>query len=529
MNLKIGLTIKKPGWQIILQQEGVPSEVVSDLNEINPANFSALIVSGFNTKHQKESILEYVRTGGAVLVDSAMSSELLDFKARKRKIRYLIPERGPIYSDVGLVNLDLNGKLLQAKNLTALDKGLKINTIRIGRGIVLVLPFDVNEAILDYTTARRKFYFKRRELPSERVAKVSKGEIRKIVKISLEFLHYFRNLPFIQLWYYPNGAMNVFIFRVDTDFCQRADVKELYKVCEKNSIPGSWFVETKTSEKWIPDFKQMRNQEIGLHCYWHRVFKDYQSNYNNIKKGLTLLKKSGIHPIGFVSPCGEWNYNLARAIEELGFEYSSEFCLDYDDLPFYPSRYISGENRFSKVLQILIHPICTGRLTSSHFSEEEMWKYFKAEIEYKIKLNEPIILYHHPINNHFSLWDKIFQLITFNNISKMNFREYARWWNVRVKNKLNARIIDGNVFIESGNTFPSSLWLRISSSKGSSIIPIKSKISLNRIKWETKRENIELPNDLTRSRRFSWHDWLYDMENLRYKLAPIHNGDDKYK
>lgn len=518
MNLKIGLTIKKPGWQIILGQEGVPSEVVSDLNEINPANFSALIVSGFNTLRQKESILEYVRTGGAVLVDSAMSSELLDFKARKRKIRYLIPERVSIYSDVGLVNLDLNGKLLQAKNLTALDNGLKINTIQIKDGIILILPFDVNEAILDYTTARRKFYFRRRELPSERVAKLSKGEIRKIVKISLEFLHYFRNLPFIQLWYYPNGKPNIFLFRVDSDSCSRQDANILYKVCETHSISASWFIETRSAEKWIADFKNMRNQEIGLHCYWHCVFKDYQSNSLNIEKGLKILKKSGIMPIGFVSPFGEWNYNLARAIEESGFEYSSEFCLDYDDLPFYPSRYISGENRFSKVLQIPIHPMCTGRLGCSHFSEEEMWKYFKAEIEYKMKLNEPIILYHHPINNHFSLWDKIFQLIAFSNISKMNFREYARWWNVRVKNKLNARIIDGNVFIENGNAFPSSLWLRISSSKGSSIIPIKSKIALNRIKGETKRENIELPNDLAKIRRFYWRDWLYNLESLKSKL-----------
>ena len=57
--------------------------------------------------------------------------------------------------------------------------------------------------------------------------------------------------------------------------------------------------------------------------------------------------------------------------EDMDFEYSSEFTLDYDDLPFFP--YL--KDGFSKVLQIPIHPISLGRLRRSHFSKNEMLKY----------------------------------------------------------------------------------------------------------------------------------------------------------
>lgn len=521
MNLKIGLTEKKHGWQIILGQEGVPTEIISCSNEIKPSDASLIVVSGFNTSPQKKNILEYVRSGGVVLVDSVMSPKLLNIKTKKRKIQYLIPDVDSIYSEIGLVDIDQDCKLPKTKDITSLDKGLKIYTMKIGKGIVLILPFNVNKAILDSTTARHKFYFKRKELPSERVAKVSKGEIRKIVRISLEFLHHFRNLPFIQLWYYPNGEQNVFLFRVDTDFCSKEEAKELFKVCETNNISASWFIETKSSEKWIADFKKMRNQEIGLHCFWHRVFKDYQSNYENIEKGLKILKKFGTIPIGFVAPYGEWNYNLARAIEESGFEYSSEFCLDYDDLPFYPY----SENKFSNVLQIPTYPICIGRLIRSHFSEEEMLEYFKNIINNKIQFNEPIILYHHPIHKHFLILDKIFQIINKKNILKMNFLEYGHWWKARTKLRITARMNRNKILIDTNRDYSQSVWVRISSPKGYCILPINSEIEMYKINWETKRKNIKFPNNLSRVKKFHWRDWLYNIESLKSKLEPTHNDE----
>ena len=61
-------------------------------------------------------------------------------------------------------------------------------------------------------------------------------------------------------------------------------------------------------------------------------------------------------PVGFAAPHGRWNAGLDAVLDELGYLYSSDFQLGYDDLPFFPWR----EDRFSSVLQVPIHPICEG-------------------------------------------------------------------------------------------------------------------------------------------------------------------------
>lgn len=518
MNLKIGLTDNKPGWQILLKQEGVSYEIIPCFDVVKYSDFSTLIVNGFNSLKHRDNILDYVKSGGVVLVDSEMSSELLNVNMKKFRIKYLIPEKSSSYSAVGLVDIYQNGLIPKDKDITSLDRGLKIKIKRIGKGIVLILPFNVNKAILDISTSRRKFYFKRKELPSERVSKISKSEIRRIVRISLEYLHHIQGLPFVQLWYYPKGNKNIFAFRVDTDFCKQKDTMALYKVCKKNEIPGSWFVETKTSIQWLADFKKMQNQEVGLHCYRHRVFKDYDNNRKNLEKGQKILEEYKIKPIGFVSPYGEWNYNLGNVIEDMGFKYSSEFSLDYDDLPFYPSRYISGGDRFSKVLQIPIHPISIGRLKRSHFTDEEMWQYYKNVIIQKIKLCEPIIFYHHPSHKKFDIFDKIFRFINEHHIKKLNFTEFYYWWEKRNEVKFNAILENEKIIIESNN-FYSDFWLRISSAKfGNSMTQISPEIDLRNLEWHKKDEIASLPKDINRIRQFSWRDFLYDLEFVRGKL-----------
>ena len=514
MNLNIVLTKEKPGWQIILGQEGIPTEIISNINEIKPNNVSALIVTGLDITHQKEVILNYIRAGGAVLVDSEMSLKLLNVKMSECRIRYLVPEKNSIYSAVGLVDIYQNGLIPKDKDITSLDSGLKIKIKRIGKGIVLILPFNVNKAILDISTSRRKFYFKRKELPSERIAKISKGEIRRIVRISLEYLHHIQGLPFVQLWYYPKGNRNIFAFRVDTDFCSKKDVLELYKICEKNEIPGSWFVETKTSENWIPNFANHKSQEIGLHCYRHRVFKDYDNNRKNLEKGQKILEKYGINPIGFVSPYGEWNYNLGNVIEDLGFKYSSEFSLDYDNMPFYP--YLG--DRFSEVLQIPIHPISIGRLRRAHFTDKEMWQYYKNVIVQKIKLCEPIIFYHHPSHKKFDIFDRIFKFINEHSIKKIDFDGLSNWWKKRNEVKFNPIFNNDKLIIKSHN-YSNEVYLRISSAKfGSSITQIKPEINLRSLEWHKKGEIASLPKDINRIRRFIWRDFLYDLESIQGKL-----------
>ena len=60
--------------------------------------------------------------------------------------------------------------------------------------------------------------------------------------------------------------------------------------------------------------------------------------------------------MGFAGPHGRWDPSLDDTLEDLGYLYSSDFQLGYDDFPFYPWK----GDRFSRVLQIPVHPVCEG-------------------------------------------------------------------------------------------------------------------------------------------------------------------------
>ena len=225
---------------------------------------------------------------------------------------------------------------------------------------------------------RKRFYANRLELPSEQVSKVSKHKVRKIVQQLIEELHHQQNLPFVHKWFFPRNAQNMFIFRIDTDFCSQSDADEMYKICRQNNISATWFLDTDSDNK-LKNYASMEDQELAIHCDKHIVYNSFEDNYDNNQRADNRLKRCGINGIGFAAPFGEWNTSLDKALQKLELEYSSEFALNYDDLPFYPN----NNNKFSSVLQIPIHPISLGRLRRSHFTEDEMLQYFLGIINEK--------------------------------------------------------------------------------------------------------------------------------------------------
>ena len=493
-NIKIGVFQLEPGWEIILQQEGIPFEQISLEKPISVEQYSTIILTEKLTKIQTQVVNEYLQSGGSALFLA---------KNLKHKVcpkRYLISNKNSLFASVGLV--DVNGKIFISKRGELLDENLQICSEKIGKGLRVILPFDVNRLILNIDSKRKKFYADRQELPSEIVANISKNKIRQIVRISLEFLHHCRDLPFVQKWYYPNGEKNIFIFRVDTDFCSAENTKKLHQICQENEIRGSWFVDTTSDDKLANVYAKMKNQEIGLHCFRHLVFKDYQQNFDDFKKGISQLKKAEIKSTGYVAPFGDWNENLGKVIADFGFQYSSEFTLNYDDFPFFP--FVDGT--FSKTLQIPIYPISMGRLHRSHFSETEKLTHYKQVILEKMITNEPIILYHHPEQLRFELWHEIFTFINENKIHKMTMNEFANWWQKRDDFEINCHFENNKIFFDK-----TECYVRISTKNGEKIISQKS-INLDEINWQKK--NIK-SKDFSEMRKFSWREILYNYESKR--------------
>jgi peptidoglycan/xylan/chitin deacetylase (PgdA/CDA1 family) len=305
------------------------------------------------------------------------------------------------------------------------------------------------------------------------------------------------------------------LFRIDTDYGTPEQVDLLYKTLRKNEINGTWFVETKSAENWIKKYSLFENQEIGLHCYRHRIFNSYKENYENFNKGLQILKKAGISPKGVASPFGEWNRSYDNVISDLGLIYSSEFSCSYDNFP----HFLANENSVSKVLQIPIHPISFGRLNRGGYTDNEMLNYFMEVIEKKISLNEPVILYTHPSEDRMDILEKIFNKINESNLPSLTFSQYAEWWKARNSINWQAYVQDGEVRISTENK-DRSFWFYVKNPDGKNYI---SPLLENCYEKQTKTtSDFNYASEINPSslRKFNWQmfkdDILFLIRKRRY-------------
>lgn len=395
MKLTLGITDLAPEWQLLLSQSGVPFStadlsVASDLS-----HFPAIIVSAGITDYEKANVLDYISSGGAVLMEADTARLIFNIKTRRLHVRYIEPQSDSIFQTIRGGFFD--GTLQLPRDATHLmtDTGQNlIETVRHGDGVALVLPGGFVNGVLDTSVRRRSFPTDGPLFPSERVARRSKGVIRSVIEKSLQFILGERQLPLVMLSPFPDGVPTVFNFRIDTDFSSEDSVIRLYDLCRKHNITATWFVETASAAEWINLYAQMENQEIGLHCFRHRLFSSFGKNQRNVQQGLDLLTSERIRPDGFAAPFGLWNGSLAKAVEHHGFIYSSEFALDYDNLPFYPF----VQERFSSVLQVPVHPISTSSLRNAHHSPEDIKAYFDLVIAVHTQSRLPLFFYDHPSN-----------------------------------------------------------------------------------------------------------------------------------
>ena len=505
MNLKIGIDNCKPGWKIILKQIGVSFSKCSLLSSISPEEYSVIIITETHNTKENEVIDDYASSGGAVLYSDNTTLESVSYKIKN--VSTLYSQENTPFAQIGLADIFSTIKIPISKELHLIDVGLKITSSNIRNS--LILPFNVNDLILSFNSRRKKFYANRKELPSEIVSEVSKGKLRKIVEIALEYLHHKRDLPFVHLWHQPYVDKNLFIFRLDTDFCSKQDANEMYDICKKNNISTTWFLDTDSKDR-IVNYASMENQEMAIHCDNHFIYDTFEENYDNIKNADKKLKKSGIKANGFAAPFGDWNSSLDEALQKMELKYSSEFALDYDDLPFYPYH----ENNFSDVLQIPIHPISLGRLRRSHFTEEEMLQYYIDIIEEKIRSEEPVLIYHHPHHKHLAVFEKVIQYINSNNYGNMNMLEFCDWW--RNKYELNP-VFEYENNIISAKYSSDEVFIRVSTRKCYAILQ-KGEYQISESGLEL-HPKIKFKNDVKRIRKFHWRDILYNYESKRSKKA----------
>lgn len=476
----VGLFGNSLGWQQILDQEKVNYEIVTGLSDL--VHNSVIIIAQSLKGKEITEIRDFLEKGGSILADfAALKSFLPDFNYRQGKTSYIVPTSDEIFHNVSL--LDIGQKCFKQSSVSAQT----VYMGNLGKGKIIALPFELDQALLNTSAKPKFFYFPSRKFPYETVAEVGKGGIRKLAINCLRALFQQQNLYYYHLWYYPNSLSSMFTFRVDTDFSPWQQIETVIKLARENELSFTWFINTRTQEGDLAKFAKLKksNQDIQLHCYNHNVFPDYLPNRNNIEKGKELLKNAGIEPIGFAGPFGEWNENLAQVLEDLGFEYSSEFALAYDDLPSYPIKAVKK----SKVLQIPIHPICVGRLLQAGLDFNQIFVYFRRYIDFCYQAREPIMIYDHPHRIHQipQVFDIIFKKIkSMKNIWLTNFTQFRQWWQQREAITYDATIEKEQLKVMTNSDNPIFSLHIVSPSGQETFVPLKNGVyNLTGLSWSS--------------------------------------------
>ncbi len=498
MKLSVGLLWRSHGWEQILQQEGISYFISNDVPSAD--TLPAIIISGKLDNELSRGIQRYLESGGSVLCSAESYKQFSNIPCSENFIRYFLPETNSKFHGIGLMDIFAQCSIPSNANTLFNQEGKP--TVYVGKhlnGNVVVLPFDVDELYDDTRTAMLSFYANRKRLPFERVAQVSKNGIRKLVARALELLHHLRGLPYVHTWYYPSDAKSIFSFRIDTDYATKKEIESLYDVIHSHNIPATWFVDVKSQEGIISTFLEMEEQEIGIHCYEHKVFDDYTQNIENIRRALHVFENVGFEPKSFAAPFGTWNNGIAKAIEHCGFEYSSEFAYDYNNLPSFP---LLDENEMN-VLQLPIHPISIGSLRRQGFSEQEMINYFDNVMQQKLRACEPLFFYHHPKDKHENVLRFMFDVIKKHNIPAMRMIDFAAWWKTRNAIRNTITVNDGTLLVKSNSSL-SDISLHITQNdETESWTSIQPAIDLKKIAWQKKSKPGEPPVDLSRIRKFN--------------------------
>ena len=496
MKLNVGIVGNFAGWQLLLTQEGVPFNSIQFAP--SPEEFSVVVVSSDSDEHQIKFLRAYVEDGGAVLCSAQEARKVFQHPIRIRPFHSSLPAKE--FSGVDLIDIFAPCWLSPKSNAFALPNGQATAYIgQFGKGHAIILPFDPADVIRDKRTIAKSFYSPERRLPFETVSIVSKHSVHQLVSRCLEILHHRRGLPYVHLWYYPNGMRSFGVFRVDTDFGTQPEITQLYEIAQRHQIPMTWFVDVKSQQPHLSLFANMVEQEIGIHGFEHKTFSDYQRNLLNIRQAQAALKNAGIFAKGFSAPFGSWNNNLGRAIFDAGIEYSSEFSYDYDDLPSVPII-----QNGTGTLQIPVHPICIGSMKRHGYSEEQMIHYFDFVIQRKLAAREPLFFYHHPRDGHHSVLDWLFEKMKAERIPVKTMSDYAQWWKQRTSNIPAISFSSGAVEIK--NIMENrSLQIRISMPDGTeAILPSAKQILLETIRWQQQPEPWHAPEDYLRMRNFNY-------------------------
>ena len=410
-----------------------------------------------NDSIEKKDIKDFVLDGGIVLAENQKSFKQLNIKLEDEIIinelffeRYnLVNAVYPTIAKKYYVNEKIEETigLFKTHEKRIVKNGMNIGChpliqkIKIGKGIVYLSSICFANYLNYNGSILRNIKNKTSETDvSERISKIDKGLISTFLINTLKEISKEAGIPIVEFDYLPDKAEKVFIFRMDLDGTPTDHtVNNVVELCKKYKIPGTFYANKsymESSPNYVNQILSINDRnEIGNHGVVHNIFDDYEGNLNNINGCNDWLKEIGVNCHGFVAPRGIWSPTLDEALEEAGFDYSSDFGINFNDLPFRP--YIDGKP--SKILQIPVNPYCVGRAelynkesAKGILTDDDVLDYYTKYMNDETGEigNGFVFIYGHPqgIGKRLNVIEKIFKKVNDENYKIMSVREFKDWW-----------------------------------------------------------------------------------------------------
>ncbi|MGP0069079.1 MAG: hypothetical protein ACLQGP_36450 [Isosphaeraceae bacterium] len=296
-------------------------------------------------------------------------------------------------------------------------------------------PCDPFAALIDDRAARASWDVGPYRL-NERVARHPKAWIRRRVVARLREAVTQAGGVWIRLASFPYPYHSAFSFRADLDEPVAADYHRFAEARKPLADCCTHFVSTHAYAHHPSVFKDLRDHDTQSHGHFHHVYREPESNRLNLERAHRILRSFGFEPSGFAGPHGRWTPDLDDALEDLGYLYSSDFQLGYDDLPFYPWK----GAQFSRILQIPVHPVCEGLFLEAGVDEPRIIGEYLAQIvASRLDAGELAIAYGHPehrLGRMPEVLSSLARVVADRPLAwRTTFSDLSRWWRWRAEQK----------------------------------------------------------------------------------------------
>jgi hypothetical protein len=359
-------------------------------------------------------------------------------------------------------------------------------------------PSDPFPALVDSSAGPATWRVGRWSL-TERVARVPRAALRRRLLARLRQAIAGAGGLWVRLAPYPFPYRSAFNFRADLDEPVAADYARFAAARRPLADCCTHFVSTHAYGEEPAVLGDLLRFDTQSHGHYHVVYRDPEANRRNLERAHELLAAAGIRPVGFAAPHGRWNAGLDTVLADLGYRYSSDFQLGYDDFPFFPWR----GDRFSTVLQVPIHPVCEGLfLEAGARSGRVIAEYLAAVVRARIDAGEPAFVYGHPERRLGRFPEVLAALhaVTSGNplLWRVTLTEFAAWWHWRDGRRWSlVPKADGRFEVQFDEWRPEfPLGLEVVRGQHVSTIPIRASrtaLRLEDLAYERREHRFHLP------------------------------------